>query len=205
MDKFDFELEPKRGVASRFREQAFFIFGIVGVFWLIEIVDVIFKQKIERLGAIYPRDLTGLIGIPLAPFLHGNWGHLIGNTVPFVVLGGLVIISSDRKKFVGVSCIIALVAGLGTWTLAKGGYHIGASSLVFGYLGFLLWRAWLGRSLAWTLVAVLAGVLYGGIILTLLRAPSGISWSGHFFGLAGGVVAAYAYTPPNSVTPATAT
>ena len=179
---------------SHLRDQAYFIFCMVGILWLIEFVDVLSGQKIERLFAIYPRDLQGLLGIPIAPFLHGDWAHLMANTLPFLILGGLVILSSGRQQFVGITCIIITIAGLGTWTFAKGGYHIGASSLIFGFLGFLLWRAWFGRNFGWTLIAVLAGFLYGGIIISLFKSQAGISWSGHFFGLLGGITAAAIYT-----------
>jgi membrane associated rhomboid family serine protease len=187
----------QQSVYARLRDQAYFIFTIVGIFYFIELADVLTGQSLEIWGGIYPRKLTGLIGIPLAPFLHGNWPHLFANTLPFIVLGGLVIISSNRERFVGVSCIIAGIAGIGTWLFAKGGYHIGASSLIFGYLGFLLWRAWLGRNLGWTIIAVLAGFLYGSIIISLFRSQGqgGISWSGHAFGLAGGIIAAFIFTP----------
>ena len=188
-------LGPEETVFTRLRDQAYFIFGVLGIFWFVELIDLVTGQSLEVIGGIRPREITGLIGIPLAPFLHGNWAHLMGNSIPFIVLGGLVIISSNHKQFVSVSCIIALIAGLGTWTFAKGGYHIGASSLIFGYLGFLLWRAWFGRNFAWTAVAILAGFLYGSIIITLFKTQTGISWSGHAFGLIGGILAAFTFTP----------
>ncbi|MGI9239560.1 MAG: rhomboid family intramembrane serine protease [Verrucomicrobiales bacterium] len=180
---------------SHLHEQALFILSMVGALWLIELLDFLSGQRLEVLFAIYPRDPKGLLGIPLAPFLHGDWAHLMANTLPFLVLGGLVILSSGRQQFVGITCIIAVVAGLGTWTFAAGGYHIGASSLIFGFLGFLLWRAWFGRNFGWTLIAILAGFLYGGIIISLFKSQTGISWSGHFFGLLGGIFAAFLYTP----------
>ncbi len=186
---------------SRLRDQALFIFSIVGVLWLIELIDFLSGQRIEQIFAIYPRDPRGLAGIPLAPLLHVDWAHLMANTIPFIVLGGLVVVSSNHQRFIGITCIITIVAGLGTWTFAKGGYHIGASSLIFGFLGFLLWRAWLGRNFGWTLAAILAGFLYGGIIISLFKNQPGISWSGHFFGLLGGIVAAFIFTPkPPAIT-----
>ena len=49
--------------------------------------------------------------------------------------------------------------------------------------------------------AILAGFLYGGIIISLFKTQAGISWSGHFFGLLGGISAAFVYTPnPQSKT-----
>ena len=194
IENYEIETEPRQTLFTRLRDNAYFIFGILGLFYVIEVIDSILDGRIERLG-ILPREATGLIGIPLAPFIHGPWTHLFANTLPFIVLGGLVIVSSNRERFIGVSCIIALVAGLGTWTFGTPGYHIGASSLIFGYLGFLLWRAWLGRNILWTIIALLSGVLYGGLIMTLVKSQDGISWTGHAFGLLGGVIAAFVFTP----------
>lgn len=194
IENYEIETAEPQTLFARLRDQAYFIFGALGLLYLIELVDTILNDRIEKLG-ILPREATGLIGIPLAPFIHGNWGHLFANTIPFIVLGGLVIVSSNRERFVGVSGIIAIVAGFGTWIFGSAGYHIGASSLIFGYLGFLLWRAWLGRSFVWTIIALLSGFLYGGLIITLVKTQTGISWTGHAFGLIGGIVAAFVFTP----------
>lgn len=200
IENYEIDLEPQQSLFARLRDQAFFIFGIVGLFYLVEVVDVILNQRLERFG-ILPREISGLLGIPLAPFIHGPWTHLFANTVPFIVLGGLVIISSNRERFVGVSIVITIVAGLGTWIFGSPGYHIGASSLIFGYLGFLLWRAWLGRNFLWTVIALVSGLLYGNLIITLVKSQAGISWTGHAFGFAGGILAAFIFHPKPKGTP----
>ena len=70
--------------------------------------------------------------MPLSPFLHGSWGHLIGNTIPFVILGAAIAIGGlDRVAIVSV--IVIVVGGLGTWlTAPENTIHIGASGMVFG-------------------------------------------------------------------------
>ncbi len=190
---------PTRESGSALRENTYFLFSIVGVLWVVEVVDAVLPLNLDQFG-IRPRSVGGLVGILFAPFLHGSWGHLIGNTVPFLVLGGLVMLSG-LETFLAVSIISAIVAGFGTLLFAPeytlGGMlavHIGISGVIFGYLGFLLLRAWFTRSLLWTFVAVVAGLLYGGLILTLLKAQEGISWHGHFFGFGGGVFAAWLLT-----------
>ena len=69
--------------------------------------------------------------------------------------------------------------------------HIGASSLVFGYLGFLVLSTWFSRDWREAVIAVVAGLLYGGLVLTLLRNTPGISWHGHAFGFLGGIFCAW--------------
>ena len=53
------------------------------------------SRGLNALG-ISPRNLIGLRGILFAPFLHGGFYHLISNTVPFVVLGWLVMIRNTK-------------------------------------------------------------------------------------------------------------
>jgi len=199
MEDFESDLnnaEKKETTWTRLRDQIYFIFGTVGIFWIVEVVDMLSGQKLEMFFGIKPRAIAGIVGIPCAPFLHGDWPHLMANTLPFMVLGGLVIVTSNRKTFVEICCVVIIAAGLGTWLFGKTGTnHIGASSLVFGFLGFLIWRAWFGRKLLWTMIAVMVGLLYGSILLSLFNIQNGISWSGHFFGLVGGGIAAFLHTP----------
>src|SRR5262249_43509167 len=64
----------------------FFVIALRAVMWVVEVIDQLDNSRLESHG-IQPRDVGGLEGIVTAPFLHAGWGHLIGNTVPFVVLG----------------------------------------------------------------------------------------------------------------------
>ncbi|MEM0896151.1 MAG: rhomboid family intramembrane serine protease [Verrucomicrobiota bacterium] len=172
------------------RQNAYLIFALVGMMWLVEIVDVFTPHSsLDRFG-IFARQSSGLPGIILAPFLHAGFQHLVGNSIPFIVLSALVILSG-RLIYLEVFFVTAMTAGLGTWLFAPpNSLHIGASGVVFGLLGFLLFRAVFGRRLGWIAVAVVAGLLYGGLIFTLFRHEEGISWHGHFFGFAGGFLSA---------------
>ena len=87
--------------------------------WVVEIVNKIDGQRLSSDG-IYPRSLSGLPGIISAPFLHAGFGHLLGNTIPFVVLG-LVIAVAGARRVIEVTAIVILVAGLGTWLAAGSG------------------------------------------------------------------------------------
>jgi len=183
----------------------------VGIFWGLEIIDDLFVQPagfradlpefqncplLEGSGSldfcgIRPRTTSGLLlGIPMAPFLHGGFNHLAGNTLPFIVLGFLTLLRG-RAIFFAATVFITIVAGVGTWLIGEEtSYHIGASGLIFGYFGFLIMAGLFERSLKAILVALLVGFIYGGIIWGVLPGTPGISWEGHLFGLIGGVVAA---------------
>jgi membrane associated rhomboid family serine protease len=164
--------------------------GMLAVMWAVEIIDLLPGVDLDSLG-IRPRTARGLIGIPLAPFLHSGLGHLIANTIPFVVLGAVVALSGITR-FLEVTVTIVLVSGLGTWLFGAGDtIHLGASGLVFGYLTYLIARGFFAAKPLWILGGIVIGLLYGSLLWGLLPRP-GISFTGHLFGAVGGVLAAFA-------------
>jgi membrane associated rhomboid family serine protease len=157
---------------------------------VIELVDeVAYAGSLDRFG-IHPRDVGSAWGILVAPLLHAGWLHLASNSGPFLVLGWLVLLRGIRD-FVVVTLCAVLIGGLGVWLFgAANSVHIGASGVVFGYLGYLLARGYFERSMWSVIVAIVAGILYGGVLWGLLPGQRGISWEGHLFGLFGGITAA---------------
>ena len=163
--------------------------SVVAVMWAVELVDLLPNTDFDRWG-IRPRRLTGLTGVVFAPFLHAGFGHLIGNTIPFLVLG-CIIAASGIQRFVQVTVIVGLVSGLGTWLMSPSHtVHIGASGLVFGYLTYLVTRGVFQRHLGQIVLGLIVLFFYGGILWGLFPRP-GISWQGHVFGAIGGVLAAW--------------
>ncbi|NES94982.1 MAG: rhomboid family intramembrane serine protease, partial [Desertifilum sp. SIO1I2] len=84
-----------------------------------------------------------------------------------------------------------LISGLGVWLFGSPGFHIGASGVIFGYLGFLLLRGYFERSFVTIFLSVVVGFFYGSLLWGVLPTVPGISWEGHLFGFIGGGVAAY--------------
>jgi membrane associated rhomboid family serine protease len=164
--------------------------GFIGVLWLLQILNVvIFQGQLAHLG-IHPRTFAGLWGILFAPFLHLSFAHLIANTIPLVVLGWFVMLR-QKRDLITVSALSALVGGLGTWLIAPTlTVHVGASILIFGYLGYLLFRGLFERRF-WPIVgSVITFFLYGGALFGVMPGQIGVSWQGHLFGLIGGILAA---------------
>jgi membrane associated rhomboid family serine protease len=164
--------------------------GFVGLLWVIQIINAaIFHGGLAGLG-IHPRTFAGLWGILFAPFLHAGFAHLIANTVPLLVLGWFVMIRRKRDLLT-VSALSALVGGLGTWLIAPAlSIHVGASILIFGYLGYLLSRGVFERRFWPILGSLMVLFLYGGALFGVLPGDRGISWQGHLFGLIGGILSA---------------
>ncbi|MGD1951447.1 MAG: rhomboid family intramembrane serine protease [Leptolyngbyaceae cyanobacterium] len=179
--------ELKSATTARFQ-----LLGIVLVtLWSIEIIDfLVFGGRLDRYG-IRPRSLSGLWGILFAPLLHGGFSHLIANTVPMLTLSWWVMLRSIGTWLVATA-MITVIGGAGTWLIARGGsVHIGASGLIFGYLGFLLGRGYYERTMGAIAISLFILVTYGAMFWGLLPTQPGISWEGHLFGFIGGIVAAY--------------
>ena len=162
---------------------------LLALMWIVGMVNILFDYRLSEYGVV-PRTVDGLIGIPLMPFLHGSFDHLLVNTLPAVILGGLVAIQGS-KKFLTATVFITLVGGGALWVVGRSAVHVGASGLIFGYFGYLIARAWYTRSLGAVLIAVVVAVVYGGILLGVLPFfQEGISWEGHLTGLIAGALAA---------------
>ncbi len=166
-------------------------FNILGifiiVFWGIEIVNQsFFGDRLDYFGII-PRNIIGLRGIFLSPFLHADFGHLLANTVPFAILGWFVMLQETRDFFL-VSLFSMLFSGVGVWLFAQpNSITVGASGVVFGYLGFLMFRGIFQRNLPSIALSLLVFFLYGGMIWGVLPSTPHISWLAHLFGFIGGV------------------
>ena len=164
------------------------VVAMVIVMWALEVVDLV-GGHLDSDG-IHPRDVDGLSGIALAPFLHAGWGHLIGNTIPFLVLG-FTIALGGLARTAAVTVIVVLVAGLGTWLLGPAHTnHIGASGVVFGFATYLVARGAWSRRPVHLVVGLLVLGIYGTTLMFGLVPTPGVSWQGHLFGAIGGVVAA---------------
>lgn len=178
--------------------QGLILGGFVGLMWVVFFANWFFFGGRLNLLGIAPHRLVGLRGIIFAPFLHGSLLHLISNTLPFLTLGWLVM-WRETRDFWPVTFIIWIVSGLGTWLIGgPTSIHIGASGLVFGYLGYLIMRGYFDRSLPAIAFSVMVIVLYGGMLWGILPLSYGVSWQGHLFGLIGGGIAAYMLSPRSS-------
>ena len=192
--------EKRRGT----RQQGFILVaGMVAVMWGSEILDSVLGGDLDQYG-IEPRETDGLVGIATSPFLHGGFGHLVGNTVPFLVMG-LVIALNGAARVAAVTAVVAVVGGLGTWLVGpENSVHIGASGVVFGYASYLVSRGFFNRSMVELAVGAVVVAVWGAALLGGLLPEEGVSWQGHLFGAVGGLVAARALARKRDREPAAA-
>lgn len=170
------------------------VFGVM-VIWLVEVVDQLLLDDRLQSHGIRPRHWEALDGILWAPFLHSDFGHVASNSVALLALGGLVAIRGMRY-WAWVSALAVSGGGVLTWALAGDGNHIGASGLVFGYLGAILGAAAFERRPKALAPALLVIGFYSSVLVGLVPQES-ISWEGHLFGMVAGVaVSGWLAEPP---------
>ncbi|CPZ67630.1 rhomboid family protein [Mycobacteroides abscessus] len=117
--------------------------SFVALLYVVEGIDSVTGHRLDENG-IRPLETDGLDGILFAPLLHANWGHLVANTVPALVLGFLAA-AAGVGRFLLATAIIWLLGGVGTWLIGNIGLpyetnHIGASGLIFGWLTYVIVR-----------------------------------------------------------------
>ena len=169
---------------------ALFMLLLLAGLWMLEFLDQLSGNRLDQLG-IHAREVDGMPEIFTAPFLHAGWDHLISNSLPFLVLGFLVLLSG-LARWVASSLIIIIVSGMAAWSLTPAHTIIlGASGLIFGWLTYLLARGIWSRRPAQVVVAVLVMLVYGGLIWGVLPGATGVSWQAHLGGAVGGVLAAW--------------
>lgn len=179
-------------VTRALRSQALVLGGTLAVFWIVFVVNWILRGALLGFGVV-PRTATGLRGILFAPFLHVTLDHIVANSIPFVVLGWMVMLR-DERHFIPVTIAGMLGSALAAWLLgAPGSVHIGASGVIFGYLGFLMLSGWYARSFGSIVLSAIVTLVWGSLVFGMLPGVPGISWQAHTGGFLGGVLAARAY------------
>lgn len=162
--------------------------------WAIEIVDTVALDDELQTNGLQPRERSGLDGIAWAPFLHVDFGHIASNSIPFLVLGGLVA-ARGMRYWAWITGTAIVVGGGLTWLLGGTGNHVGASGVVFGYFGAILGAAVFERRIRALGAALIALGFYSSMIAGLVPQDA-VSWEGHLFGMAAGIVAAKALAEP---------
>ena len=170
--------------------------AVIPVLFVIEAIDRGLGGALDVAGGIIPRHLNGLDGVVFSPFLHAGWGHLYGNAVPLILVGTFALAGGSRR-FIYSTAVIMAVSGIGVWLIGDPrSIVVGASGVIFGYLGLLLTRGLVEHSW-WNIgVAAFMGLLYWYQLYNILPTDEPVSWQGHLLGLVGGALAAVLFRRP---------
>jgi membrane associated rhomboid family serine protease len=170
---------------------AIFAGTLVALLWIVKVYEWFFDLDLHGF-ALKPRTIAGLPGILAEPLLHGDWNHLISNSVPLFLLM-MAVLYFYRGIGFKVLGIIWIITGLGVWLFARDSYHIGASGIVYGLASFLALSGVLRNDTRLMSISLLIIFLYGGMIWGVLPLFQHISWESHLVGALAGVYCAVRY------------
>lgn len=173
------------------RDSILIVTSLVALIWGLKFFEFVFGVDLYNLG-VYPRTQSGLLGVLTAPLIHGSWEHVIGNTLPLMLLGSMLIYGYPRSRFWALAGIW-LLSGTGVWLFARSSYHFGASGLTHGVFFYLFVGGILRRDKRSAALLMVAFYMYGGMLLTILPRDLSVSFESHFFGAASGAILAYAF------------
>ncbi|MEL6975275.1 MAG: rhomboid family intramembrane serine protease [Bacteroidota bacterium] len=158
------------------------------ILWTVYWVEVRFGLNLNTFG-IYPRDLEGLRGILLSPFIHGSVEHLFNNSIPIVVLTAFLFHFYRNVAF-KVLFFGMLLSGLITWGIGRSSYHIGASGIIYVLASFIFFKGIFSRYYRWIALSLIVVFIYGSLIWYVFPIKDGISWEGHLGGFLTGLILA---------------
>lgn len=188
-------LTPPDSMKNEIKKELIGLVAVIGTIWLVFALDVILPAKLTAWG-VTPRTIWGLVGIPLSPFLHSGFAHLLSNTIPLAVL--LVLMAGSRSETLSTVAEIAISGGTLLWLFGRNGtadapiVHVGASGLIYGMITFLIVAGFRERRFASLAVAMVVAVLYGStLFFGVLPLAQGVSWDGHLAGAVAGAALAY--------------
>ncbi len=161
--------------------------GVGAMLWIVQVVNAVNDYSFNRVG-LRARYVGGLWGIVTQPLLHATYRDMISDTLP-VVLIGWVLLLAGLRTWVIVTAVVVVVGGALTWIAGPGHILIlGDSSLVFGWIGYLVARAVISRKIKWILVAIMVLLIFGTLLAGLVPVShSQQSWQVHLFGFLAGV------------------
>jgi len=159
--------------------------------WLVKIIEVNFQISFVPYG-VFPQTIDGLKGILFSPFIHKDFTHLINNSYPILILGGMIF-AIYRKIATQLFVWLYFVAGFFLWVIGRPSFHIGASGFIYALASFLLVSGIIRKNPRLTAVSMLVIFLYGSMIWGLLPTKEPISWEGHLAGFIAGIIVALFY------------
>lgn len=160
-------------------------------FWLVESAEYVFDVSLHQYG-LYPRTWSGMKGILFSPFLHGDWNHIINNSLPFLLLG-TAIFYFYRPVAYRVFFWSWVLTGIIVWSIARPSFHIGASGLVYSFAAFVFFSGILRSYYRLTAISLLVVFLYGSMIWGVLPIEEGMSWESHLVGAMVGAALAFRF------------
>lgn len=163
--------------------------AFVALLWAIQLLDWMLDLHLAHFG-VFPRRASGLAGIFLAPLLHGDFSHLVANSMPMLVLGtGMLYLYPNSSM--SVLPAVYFGPGIFVWLFGRSAIHLGASGLVYGLTAYIFLAGILRRDRRAVAASLLVFFLYGSLAFGVLPGEAGVSWETHLSAAAIGAALAF--------------
>ena len=149
--------------------------GFVALLWLIPLLG--WDLDLQQFG-VRPREPIGLLGIAFAPLLHADFGHLIANTLPLLIVG-TTMLHLYPTAALRVLPAVYFGSGILVWLFARSGNHVGASGLIYGLVSYVFVAGLIRRDRRAIAASLLVAFMYGASVWGVLPIRTGISWETH--------------------------
>jgi membrane associated rhomboid family serine protease len=176
------------------KKLSFYIFyPLLFVFfiWLVYWIEITFDFKFTKYG-IFPKKLSGLKGIIFSPFIHGDFLHIVHNSLPLFILSAFLFYHYQRVAW-RILFMGWLLTGIGTWILGRESYHIGISGINYMLISFLFFAGVIIKYYRLMALSLIIVFLYGSLIWLMFPIVDRISWEGHLSGFISGLILAFVY------------
>ena len=159
--------------------------------WAVKFFETAMEFSFAQ-GGVYPRRLSGLLGIIFSPLIHGSWKHLIDNSMPLFLLGA-ALFYFYRDIAYKIWILLYVIGGILLWGFGRPAYHIGASGLIYGLAAFLFLSGVIRGIRSLMAISLLVVFWYGSMVWGLLPLDVEVSFEAHITGAVAGVILAFVY------------
>ncbi|MEO8250389.1 MAG: rhomboid family intramembrane serine protease [Burkholderiales bacterium] len=160
-----------------FRLAVWIAVGFVALLWIVHGINAALDLDPARSG-IRPRQWAGLPGILFAPLVHGDFEHLLSNSLPLLVLLTTMVFLYPNSALKTLPAVWFL-PGIAVWLFGRESAHFGASGLVYGLATYVLVAGLLRRDRRAIAASLVVWFLYGSLVWGVLPVPAGVSWETH--------------------------
>ena len=169
----------------------FIPFLLLVIMWAVKIIELQFDLSFIKFGVL-PERVEGLKGVFFSPFIHKDLNHLLNNSYPILILGGLLF-SVYRKIAFQVFVWLFFISGFWLWIIGRPSFHIGASGIIYALASFIFASGIFSKNSRLSALSLVVIFLYGSMVWGILPTKEPISWEGHLSGFFAGIIVAIFY------------
>ena len=154
----DIDIENKKISANTFIFPTFLILIIS----MVKMIELKTGSNWVHLG-VEPKNISGLKGVFLSPFIHGSVNHLFNNVLPLFFLLSAMIHFYDKLAY-SIYIIVHIASGCLLWIIGREVFHIGASGVIYGLAAFMFFSGIFRKNTQLLAFSLLITFLYGSMV-----------------------------------------